>query len=153
MDRRAQHTGAVDRAGSAFSPSEATDLRRKRRRDLVERIVERADLLAPSDRALVHAHYRDGRSVVEIASLGGGSPRSLRRRLKRLVERELDPLFTFVARSRTSWSHTRRRVATSLMLEGRSMRETGERLGLSLHTVRRHHDAVRALFESEAPSS
>ncbi|MEZ6242702.1 MAG: hypothetical protein R3B57_06625 [Phycisphaerales bacterium] len=112
--------------------------------------MERSDLLSPADRALVHAHYRDGRSVVEIARLGGGSPRSLRRRLKRVVERELDPLFAFVARRRGSWSGTRRRVATSLVLEGRSMRETGERLGLSLHTVRRHHDAVRALFESES---
>ncbi len=153
MERRAGHSSAGARAGSTFSPAEATDLRRRRRRDLVERIVERADLLAPADRALVHAHYRDGRSVVEIARLRGGSPRSLRRRLKRLVERELDPLFAFVARRRASWSHTRRRVATSLMLEGRSMRETGQRLGLSLHTVRRHHDAVRALYESESATA
>lgn len=128
----------------------ATDLRRKRRRELVERIVERAELLPPGDRALVHAHYRDGRSVAEIARAGGGSARPLRRRLKRLVERELDPLFAFVSRRRESWSSTRRRVATSVVIEGWSMRETSRRLGLSLHTVRRHHDAVRAMFEAEA---
>jgi DNA-directed RNA polymerase specialized sigma24 family protein len=130
----------------------AWDLRRKRRREVVDRIVEGSVWLTPADRALVLAYYRDGQRATEIARLANEPVRALRRRLRRAVRRVLSPEFAFVVEAHAGWSPTRRRVARACVLEGWSQRETSERLGLSLHTVRRHHDAVRGMFELRATS-
>ncbi len=135
-----------------IDPDAAWDLRRKRRREVVERVVERAELLSPSDRALVLAYYRDGQRASDIARLAGEPVRALRRRLRRVVERVLSPRFEFVASRRLTWTPTRRRVACACVLEGYTLRETSRRLALSLHSVRRHHDAVQAMFEDEMDS-
>jgi ABC-type lipoprotein export system ATPase subunit len=69
-----------------------------------------------------------------------------RRRLRRLIERALSPRFAFVVAHRASLGATRRRVAMACIVQGRSLREASGMLGLSLHAVRRHIDAVEALF-------
>jgi len=144
---RARASGAV---GSVIDPDEAWDLRRSRRREVVERIVEGAEFVAPGDRALVLAYYRDEQSVSDIARLAGEPVRALRRRLRRTVKRVLSPRFAFVAARQESWTASRRRVVRACVLEGRTLREASERLGLSLHTVRRHHSAMQAMFDDEA---
>lgn len=130
-----------------LNPAEACDLRRRRRRDLVERLVDRAQWLPAEDRTLVESVYQDGRTVSDLASLLGANPRTLRRRLRRLTRRLLSPQFVFVVAHRDRWPSTRRRVAEACVLHGRSLRETARELRLSLHCVRRHHDAVTALFQ------
>ena len=150
METRTGRARGVGGVGARIDPSAAWDLRRKRRRELVERLVERAELVGPPDRALVLAYYRDGQSAADIARLAGEPVRSLRRRLRRVVQRMLSPRFEFVAAHRHTWTPTRRRVAGACVLEGRTLRDTAERLGLSLHCVRRHHDAIQAMFEAEA---
>lgn len=124
------------------------DLRRRRRRELAEQIVRRADWLPREDKSILQAIYEDGRSVTEVAVLRGDSPRQLRRRVHRLVERVLSQKFTFVAAHLPSWSPTRRRVAEACVLHGLSLRRAAERLGLSHHTVRRNYEAVHALYEA-----
>ena len=150
MDTRTGRARASGGVGTRIDPSDAWDLRRKRRREVVERIVERAELICPGDRSLVLAYYRDGQSASDIAQLAGEPVRSLRRKLRRIVQRVLSPRFEFVATRIHTWTPTRRRVASACVLEGRTLREASARLGLSLHSVRRHHDAVQAMFESEA---
>jgi DNA-directed RNA polymerase specialized sigma24 family protein len=131
-----------------FNPGESTDLRRRRRRDLVERLLERATCLPVRDLALLQAAYHDGRSAVELSMLTGTDVRSLRRQLRRLAERVLSQEFLFVLRHRDSWPPTRRRVATACILHGRPLRCASRELGISLHTVRQHYTAVVALFEA-----
>lgn len=143
-----------------------TDLRRRVRREAVETILHRAVWIDPSDRVLVEAVYRDHRTVADLARLLGTDDRSLRRRVRRIVQRLLSPQFVFVAssmaRSATSrrpsspaspppgpWSDTRRRVAEHCVLNGRSLRDAARALNLSLHVVRRHRDALHACFEME----
>lgn len=150
MDTRTGRARASGGIGTRIDPSDAWDLRRKRRREVVERIVQRAELIAPADRTLVLAYYRDGQSASDIAQLAGEPVRTLRRRLRRIVQRLLSPRFEFVATRIHTWTPTRRRVAGACVLEGRTLRDTSVRLGLSLHSVRRHHDAVQAMFEDEA---
>lgn len=132
-----------------FDPGEAADLRRKRQRGLVEVITLRAELLPAHERALVEAIYREGASAKDVALLRGAPPKRVRRELRRLVQRLLDPRFLFVARNRESWPRQRRKVATTCVLHGLSMRDAAARLELSLHTVRRHMQAVQTLFEAE----
>jgi len=131
-----------------IDPILAADLRRRRSRDLTDLIVSRAEWLAPEDRALILAVYRDGSTAEDIARLSGQSPRTVRRRLRALVRRALSSLFEYVLRHRDDWSPTRRRVATACVLQGRTLREASKFLRLSLHTVRRQMEAVRALHEA-----
>lgn len=126
----------------------AVDLRRRARRTLAERIVARSEGLPAQDRTLVRLVYHEGRSVSELAGLMGVSARTLRRRVRRLTTRVLSPRFLFVLSHQGKWSVTRRRVAEACVLGGMSLREAARALDLSFHTVRRHHDAVNALFEA-----
>lgn len=127
------------------------DLRRREARAaLIAQLAARADLLPPEDRALLKAVYERGMPVARLAELRGGPAEAgtLRRRLRRLVERVLSPEFEFVARHRAGWSAARRRIATAMVLHGLSQRQAAAALGLSPHVVRRHRDAVRALFDA-----
>ncbi|MFG0326942.1 MAG: hypothetical protein ACF8SC_06710 [Phycisphaerales bacterium JB037] len=136
-----------------IDPDQAADLRRRRRRDLAEAILDRASWLPPDDRALIEAVYRDGRSAREVAALAGTTPRIVRTRLRRVVTRVMSDRFRFVVLARSSWTRTRRLVAESCVLCGRSMRQAAEELGVTLHTVRRHVQAIDAQHEAEAGAS
>ncbi|MCB9847030.1 MAG: hypothetical protein H6814_01310 [Phycisphaeraceae bacterium] len=139
---------AQSRNPSRIQRAELFDRRRRQCRDLAEALVARAEYLLPEDRALLTAIYRDGASAREVALLSGATPRSIRRRIRALAQRALDPRFAFVIVHRDAWPPTRRRVATELTLHGRPLRETARLLNLTLHTVRRHADAVRVMYEA-----
>lgn len=129
----------------------ALDLRRKHQRELIDRLVVRACSLPPTDRALIEAVFLRGKSVSSIASPelpNSAATRRLRRRLHILCRRLESPLFTLVLAQATRWSATRRKVATACVLHGRSIRHAAAELGLSLHTVRRNLDAIRALADA-----
>lgn len=132
----------------AWDPAEGSDLRRRRRGEWVDQILNRAEWLPAADRVLVEAVFRDGRSAAELARLTGDEPRTVRRRIKRTVERALSARLAFVVAQRASWAPTRRRVAEAIVVQGNSMREASRRLGLSYHTVRRHADAIDALYRA-----
>jgi DNA-directed RNA polymerase specialized sigma24 family protein len=142
---------AVERT-AARTPT--LDLRRAFRRDLAQTLVERAAHLPEPDRYLIEGVFRDGRSIADLAAMWkdrpelGYTPRSLRRRLHRLVERLNSHRFMLVAEHRACWTPTRRRVATACVLHGLSLREAAETLGTSLHTVRRHFDAITTIADA-----
>lgn len=139
----------VYRGGTRYDPDQASDLRRRRGRELVDTLVERSAYLPQDERELVLAVYRDNRKITEVAALLNLPPRRLRARVRRLIKRLLDPRFAFVARHREQWPRTRRRVATMRFLFGRTMRQTAADLGLTLHQIRQHEAAVHALHEAE----
>lgn len=58
------------------------DLRRRRRRDMIDELVERAEWLPPGDRWLIDSVYREGRCVAEVAAILNQPPRILRRRVR-----------------------------------------------------------------------
>ncbi|MEM0982368.1 MAG: hypothetical protein AAGI17_00295 [Planctomycetota bacterium] len=139
----------IFRGGTQFDPDEASDLRRRRDRELIETIVLRAVVLEPDDRELMLAIYRDNRRISEIAALLSVPPRRLRARVRRIIKRVLDPRFAFVARNREQWPTTRRRIATLRVLYGRTLRETAAQLELTIHQIRRAEDIIAALFAAE----
>ncbi len=139
------HAAGLDRA---WDPDEGADLRRRRQGAWVDRVLDRAEWLPADERTLIESVFRDGRTAVEVAHLTREDPRAVRRRVRRAVDRAMSDRLAFVVRARGSWSPTRRRVADLTVIEGVSMRAASERLGLSYHTVRRHREAIEALYSA-----
>lgn len=129
--------------------TDAIDLRRRRADALNERIIQRAEWLEPNDRALVSAMFVDGYSAARIARLGNSDPRTIRSRIRKIVHRLGDPRTAYVMLHSNAWTPTRRRVAREVYINGRSLRETAETLGLSFYVVRRHRESIEAMFEAD----
>lgn len=129
----------------------AMDLRRPRDAEAAQRVIDRADWLGPSDKALVLAVLRDGLPVSDLARVQESCPRSLRRRLAAAVARLTDDRTVFVARHLTAIAAanpTRARVARAFYLQGQTMRAIAKAHKLSLHTVRAHRLAVEGMYEA-----
>lgn len=132
---------------------ESLDLRRKRQSTLSSRLVRRAHWLDPDDRELILAMFDRGLNAARIASMIGQNPRIVRKRIRQLVSRLNDPRVAYVVAHRPGWGRTRSRVARELFIRGRSMRETSDALGLSLHCVRKHRDAIEAMTLADQPGA
>ncbi len=138
------------RRSAAFS-ADSPDLRRRARREYAEMLVDHAAWLTPEDRELVTSVFGEGLSVAAYARRRREkeSPipvRTARRRLRKIVARLLSPRFVFVIENRKAWPATRRRAAMACVVQGLSLREAAAKIGVSLHAVRRHMDAVEALY-------
>ncbi|MCA9303024.1 MAG: hypothetical protein KC996_02770 [Phycisphaerales bacterium] len=129
--------------------SDSIDLRRRRADALNERIVQRADWLEPGDRALVVAMFVDGYSAARIARLADSQPRTIRARIHKIVQRLADPRAAYVMLHSDGWAPSRRRVAREIYINGRSLREAADMLGLSFYVVRRHRESIEAMFEAD----
>jgi DNA-directed RNA polymerase specialized sigma24 family protein len=134
-----------------IAKSPPIDLRCDEPREIRDRIVGRADYLAPTDAELVRAVFERQLQVREVARLMGWREQTVRKRLRRLLSRITSPRFAFVAGSLDAWPPTRRRVAVACILHGRPIRPVAHELGLTLHTVRRHVNDVIALCAERAP--
>lgn len=130
-------------------PIECPDLRRAREREVIERLLLRAECLPRRDEILIRAVLEDGRRVTDVAIAAGVCPRLLRGRVKRLIRRLATPQYAFVATRIGEWTATRRKVADACYLQGLSMADASRQLGMSRHQVRFHRDAVDALFQME----
>lgn len=117
------------------------------RRRHVERLLERAQLLDEPDRLLIEAVYEHGLGVAAIARLRQRSPSCVYNKLKQLLARTQTPLFEYVAAHRDVLPIDIRRTAEAIALRGRTQRQTAALTRQSLHTVRRHMQAVRTLAE------
>ncbi len=144
-------------------PALAPDRRKRPDQAQIDAILRRARWLDPDDAALLRAVYEQARPVAEIARLLDVDPRSVRRRVRILSERVLHPRFLVAARvvrpdadlrrlvpepDPAAWPPNRRRVAEAMVIRGLNMRDASIALGLSLHTVRRHIDAIHALADA-----
>ncbi|MGD9789757.1 MAG: hypothetical protein AB7Q00_04190 [Phycisphaerales bacterium] len=133
-----------------IDPVAASDRRRRMEGSISATILERSAALPTHERLLIVAAYRDGMSAVQLALTLKTSASIIRRCLKRLVHRLLSPRYIFVLTQRDLWPSTCRKVATACFIEGRSQRDAAERLGLTLHTVRRYHDSIASQADHAA---
>jgi hypothetical protein len=119
--------------------------RRAERQALAERLLHRAELLDPADRALIESVYSDHVPLARLARVRGQTPAQVRRR--RLGHRLLDPLTEFILAHREDWPADRWQAARAHLIAGQTLRQTASGLNLTLHAVRRHIEAVRTLLE------
>lgn len=126
----------------------ATDRRVVRRKHGADVIRERCEFLPPEEAALLRSVYVLGQTTIEVARLTGRPVHQVRSRVRALVRRISTPEFGFVVRARRVWPPTRRQVAEACFLRGLSTKAVAVELKLSPHQVRRHREAVSALFEA-----
>ena len=141
-----------DSSGASHDSASAcagwADRRRPLKQETVDRVLRLCDALPRGDRELLEATYRDGKTAVALARLLEKDPRGLRRRIARLTARVLSPQYRFVLSHRDSWAPARRRVASEIFINGKSARAAAAALRISLHTARRHQEAVLAMHEA-----
>ncbi len=133
---------------SKGTPIEAIDLRRTRSRDFVRSISERTKHLPDLERALLDEIYVNGKSIADIAKLRGDDVKLLRRQVRRITTRVLTPRYRYVTEHQSAWRPTRRMVAGACVVEGLSIKDASIKLHLSTYLIRKHRDAIEALFES-----
>jgi len=107
-------------------------------------ILGRAELLLPRERLLVEAIVVRGQPVKTVAWMMGVSPRTIRRRVRRLCERMTSPAFLDAARSLHYLQPDDAKLARLHFCGGMSHRQLVRELGLSVHTIRRRLDGIRA---------
>lgn len=132
-----------------LTPEFTTDLRRRRNRDIAETIVRRAEHLEQHEKQLILSIYAHGLSTTELAPLTNKKPRTLRRQLRNILKRLTSPEYLYTIRHQTNWTTTRKRVANACFIQGQSLRAAAATLNLTLHTVRKHHQHIRALATAE----
>ena len=130
-----------------IEPSEAMAENLKSRQGWAGRLLELAEHLESADRALIRSIYYRGMSAAEFARAARAHPRTVSHRLRRLVERMTSPTFLRIIDRRRAWPEQQRKVAEAIFLRGLSQRDTARRLDVSLHTVRRESDRIRAIIE------
>ena len=113
-------------------------------------VRDRALLLPDAERALVQALLAHGHSMSSLARLMGLWPSTLRRRLSRVVTRMASPKFAFFAGRLPELSPARQRIARTCILHGYSLSHAAKELRMSHHAVRRHSEALHAMFEAAA---
>lgn len=123
----------------------ALDLRRKRRRALVTKILDAADHLPADERQLLLAVYGRGMPVSEAATMMGTPERQLRRRVKALVRRICDPAFHAAVRLGPELPRPIGQAARLTIIEGMPVRQAALRLGASYYSVRKHREAFLAM--------
>jgi hypothetical protein len=129
-------------------PAFLADIHRNQRRELVERIIERAQWLPLHQRAKVEGIYLRRLSANNLARELDLDPRMLRRDVRATVHRILAPFFVFVTTHRDGWTGNRRRVAQLCHIDGMSLRAAARVIGISFYQIRRHDEAIRLMFEA-----
>ena len=125
-----------------------TDQRVGRRKHGADVIRERCEFLPAEEAALLRSVYVLGQTAIEVSRLTGRPAHQVRARVRALVRRISTPEFEFVVRARRVWTPVRRQVAEACFLRGLSTKAVATELKLSPHQVRRHREAVSALFEA-----
>ena len=143
---------AIDGGAYAERQGDRIDLRRRRETDQTDRLVRRAHWLEPSDRELVLAVFERGQSAAAIAGMSGEPVRRIRKHIRQLVARLNDPRVAYVVAHHNAWGKTMQGVGKQFYIQGRTMREVSEQLGISLHCVRKNRDAIEAMAASQQPS-
>lgn len=119
---------------------------RSLRRDVADRVLDRSEWLDQADRALVAQVIGNGARTGDLARIAGVSPRTIQRRIAKLIDRLLDPEVVHVLREHQRWPAPTRSVALAVWVRGRTLRQAAAELRLSLHQVRQQLQLARGLM-------
>ena len=108
----------------------------KRRRDELDLLRSRLNLLNGKDKVLMTMYLENGSSFRQIARLTGVSDTSIARRIKILTERLIDGEYITCLRSRDKFTRDQMTIAKDYFLVGLSMKEIAAKRHRSCYHVR-----------------
>ncbi len=106
-------------------------------------LAGRAELLDRADRDLLLAVWVHRGSAELMAHLAGRHPETIRRRVRRLLERIQSPSFLSAARALSLLPARQAEIARLHFCQKRSLRQIARHCALSLHEVRRQVHEIR----------
>ena len=136
-------------AGHVAEMAERHTLRHADRQTLAEVVLQRAEWLDSSDRALIEQVFGRGGRPREMAAILQVSPRTVQRRIRELVRRLTDPQVLVVLRRQGRWDRTIGSVALAHWVRRRTYRQIGAEKGLTLYEVRQQIQFARGLIAGE----
>ncbi len=114
-------------------------------RQRIERVLALAEHLGDDDRLLVEQVYQHGMSPAEIACLLGKRTRTVRCRLRQILEDLQTPEFRYMVLRGHRLPPPTRQVGQVVVLHRCSLRRAAARLACSLHHVRQHMQIIQTL--------
>jgi hypothetical protein len=141
--------GGVVRAAGRL---EEAPLERVRTRRSGQRVIDvalaAAEHLRESEASLLRAVFERGQPVRELAAVAGVTPRSIRRRVAGILRRVTRAEFVFVVHHRRGWTPRTARLASLVVLQGRTVAQAAREVGCTYHTARKVIQGVRLMAES-----
>ena len=119
------------------TPAPNFDLRRTRAKNFPASLLTWADFLDPMDRAILVSIFRDGQRLKTVAATASMSADSLRKRVRRLLDRVVDPDFQAIARHLGQFPPQHAEIARRCILYGHSVARVATDLRLAPAEVRR----------------
>ena len=119
---------------------------RSRRREQVDLLLSRLDLLEGKSKVLMQMHFENGNSFRQIARLLGVNETSISRRIHKISGRLLNGKYILCLRNRDLLSKTQMSVAKDYFLTGLSQNKIAERKSWSLYRVGRVLREIRNII-------
>jgi DNA-binding NarL/FixJ family response regulator len=119
---------------------------RDMRRDQIDSLRSRLDLLGGRDKVLMTLYIENGSSFRQIARLRGVSETSVARRIHQLTRRLTDGDFLRCVRNRDKLSRRQMTIARDALLTGLSLRQIAGKRGMSMYAVRKELAEIRRLI-------
>jgi predicted DNA-binding protein YlxM (UPF0122 family) len=119
---------------------------RNRRREQIDLLLSRIDLLEGRTKVLMQMHFENGSSFRQIARLLGVNETSIARRIHRISARLLNGKYIVCLRNRDRLSKIQMSVAKDYFLSGLSQSKIAERKSWSLYRVGRVLREIRSII-------
>lgn len=107
-----------------------------------------ADFLADTDRAVLHSIFLHNMQIRSIAAAGKTSPDTLRKRIRRLLQRISSTDFQFVAKHLAVLPPPTKAIAQLCILQGFSISQAAQKLRLTPNYVRQHRRMAVPILNS-----
>jgi hypothetical protein len=133
-----------------LEPGELDAERLSARREVVEALRTRLDLLGGADRVLLKMHLDARSSFDEIAKLTGLNRSSVCRRIHRMMGRLSDETYVRCAAARDRFSAPELRVVRDHFVRGLSLKRIGREHNLCYYRVRTIVEKARRLAQGKA---
>jgi len=121
---------------------EGGDVRRQRR-DMVEVLRRRVELLRGKDRLMMKMYLENGNTVSQLARLAGVNQSSVYRRIRRLTKRLIDGEYIRCLKSGHEFSRLELEIAREHFLDGKTYKEIAERIGCTCYRVNKIVRSIR----------
>ena len=128
--------------------SESLLKRRQNRRENVNLLRGRLDLLTGKDRILMIMYLENGNSIRQIARLSGTSESNIARKIRRLTERLINGRYIICLRNRDKFTYDEMAVAKDYFLTGLSIKKIAAKRHWTYYRARKTIRNIRRIIKN-----